>query len=321
MNIGIVGSGFMGRTHIEAYKNCGITNLFVCDSNYENAKKLADEFGAKAFSDFEEMLNSTNLDAVSICVPTPLHAPLTEKALEKGVAVLCEKPFASTVEEASSMIEKSRKTGVPLMVAHCLRFHKPYVYLKQALDDGRFGKLLSINMVRHSAMPVWSAGSWLANMEKSGGATVDLHVHETDMAVFLFGTPQAVTSVGDYKQCFTIYHYDDVAVSAEGSWRNVANYPFTSGYDANFENATVRFDGEKITVFDGENVDDTVMEKEIYPDYIKSDNPYESEIRYFLSNVESGEFDYCPATESLASTKTVYAELESLLSKNKLEIK
>lgn len=321
MNVGIVGAGFMGKTHIEAYKSCGIENLFVCDSNLCNAEKLAKEYGAKPFGDFEEMLERANLDAVSICVPTPLHEPLAMKALEKGVAVLCEKPFAATVEAADKLAEKANEMKTPLMVAHCLRFMKPYVYLKQAISDSRFGKLLSLNMHRHSTMPLWSAGSWLADMEKSGGAVIDLHIHETDMAVFLFGTPKAVTTAGDYKQCTTIYRYDGVVVSAQASWRKIENFPFTSGYDANFENATVSFDGSKVTVFDGKDIEGKALEKEIYPEYIKSENAYENEIRYFIANLKTGRFDYCPATESVMSTKTAYAELQSVKSGKTIEIK
>lgn len=321
MKVGIVGSGFMGKTHIDAYKKCGIDNLFVCDTNIENAKKLANEFGGKAFSDFDEMLNTANLDVVSVCVPTPLHQAVTLQALEKGVAVLCEKPFAATVEAAECMLNKAKESKTPLMVAHCLRFMKPYVYLKQAVTDNRFGKLLSLNMWRHSTMPLWSAGSWLSDMEKSGGAVVDLHVHETDIAVFLLGAPKAVTTMGDYKQCATLYHYDNVAVSAQASWREAENVPFMSGYNANFENATIRFDGEKVTVFDGDKVITDALETEVLPMYIKSDNPYENEICYFVSNVKSGNFEFCPVNESLVSTKTVYSELESVKLKKTVEVK
>ena len=321
MNIGIIGSGFMGKTHIECYKNCGVKNLFICDTNLSNAQKLATEYGGKAFSSFDELLNTVKLDAVSVCVPTPLHEPLALKALERGVAVLCEKPFAATVEAANRLVEKAKETKTPLMVAHCLRFMKPYICLKQAIKDGRYGAILSLNMYRHSTMPLWSEGSWLANMEKSGGAVVDLHIHETDMAVFLFGVPRAVTTVGDYKQCSTVYLYNGVGVSAQASWRKIANYPFTSGFDANFENATLRFDGNGLFLLDGKGEYNDLLQKENYPEFVKSDNAYENEIRYFLSGLKTGEFDYCPTSESVMSTKTAYAELQSVKSGKTIEIK
>lgn len=320
MKIGIVGSGYMGKTHINAYKNCGVNEFFVCDTNLENAQKLANEFNGTAFDDFDKMLDSVKLDAVSICVPTPLHNPLAIKALEKGVAVLCEKPFASSVEAAAEIVEKAKATGTPLMVAHCLRFGKPYVYLKNVIKEGRFGKLLSLNMERHSTMPMWSAGSWLDNMKKSGGAVVDLHVHETDIAVFLFGAPSAVTTVGDYKQCSTLYHYEDIAVSAQSSWRAIKNYPFKSGYDANFEKATVHYDGSNVTVITEDGLNDTVLKEESFSEYMKSEDFYTNEICYFINQLKNGDFKHSPYEESLLSIKTVFSELESVLTKKTVSV-
>ena len=97
--------------------------------------------------------------------------------------------------------------------------------------------------------------------------------------------------------------------------------PFTSGYDANFENATIRFDGEKITIYDGESAVTDALENEVFPEFIKSDNPYENEIYYFISRAKSGEFYYCPVNESVISIKTAYAELESVKHKKTIEVK
>ncbi len=320
MKIGIVGSGYMGRTHIEAYKNCGISEFCVCDVNLENAKKLADAYGGVAYDDFNKMLDEAKLDTVSICVPTPLHQPLACAALEKGVAVLCEKPFASSNEAAEEIVNKSKETGTPLMVAHVLRFMKPYYFLKKAVEDGRFGKLLSLSMKRCSTTPLWGAGNWLMNVEKSGGAVIDMHTHETDIAVFLFGKPNFVTTVGSYLQCSTVYGYDAVGVDAQSSWRKPKLYPFTSGYDANFEDATVLFDGANVVIYKDEETITDALENEVCPEYINAADPYENEIRYFLSEIKNGEFSYCPTSESLITIKTGYAELESVKTKKTVKI-
>lgn len=320
MKIGIVGSGYMGQTHIEAYKNCGVKELYVCDTNLENAQKLAQKYGGKAYGDFNQMLDEVKPDAVSICVPTPLHNPLSIAALEKGVAVLCEKPFASSSEEAEEIVNKAKQTGTPLMVAHVLRFMKPYYYLKKCVEDGRFGKLLSLSMKRNSTAPLWSAGNWLMNIEKSGGAVIDMHTHETDMTVFLFGKPKSVTTVGSYLHCSTVYEYEEVGVDAQSSWRKPKTYPFTSGYDANFEEATVLFDGENVVVYKCEQIIKDALENEGCPDYINNADPYQNEICYFLSNLKSNKFDYCSIEESLITIKTGYAELESIKTKKTVEI-
>ncbi len=319
MKIGIVGSGFMGQTHIEGYKNCGIKDFCVCDTNLENAQKLAEKYNGKAYADFDQMLENEKLDAVSICVPTPLHNPLAIKALEKGIAVLCEKPFASSNEEAEEIVNKSKETGTPLMVAHVLRFWKPYYLLKKAIEDGRYGKILALSMKRHSTAPLWGAGNWLMDAKKSGGAVIDMHTHETDIAVFLFGKPKFVTTVGDYMQCSTVFGYDNVGVDAQSSWRKPKEYPFTSGFDANFEDATIVFDGQNVVVYTDKVITD-IIEKESFPEYLSSDNIYQNEIFYFLQNLEKGEFPYCPIEESLTTIKLGYAERESVETKKCVEI-
>lgn len=320
MKIGIVGSGFMGRTHIEGYKNCGITDFCVCDTNLENAEKLAEQYGAKAFDDFDKMLAQAKPDAVSICVPTPFHKPFACKALENGVAVLCEKPFASSSEEAEEIVNTSKRTGTPLMVAHVLRFMKPYYFLKKIVEEKRFGELLCLDMKRHSTAPLWGAGNWLMNAKISGGAIVDMHTHETDIAICLFGKPNYVTTVGSYMQCSTVYGYENVGVSVVTSWRKPKMFPFTSGYDANFENASVVFDGEKVVIYTDDETITDALEKEVCPEYINGADPYENEIRYFLNGIKTGDFSYCHHDDSLLVIKTIYAGLESMENKKPVDI-
>lgn len=322
MKAGIVGSGFMGKQHLASLQKCGVKDFCICDSNFENAKALADTCGGTAYADFDEMLEKEMLSCVSICVPTAFHKPLAIKALEKGVAVLCEKPFAPDEKDAQEIVDKSRETGTPLMVAHVVRFFKQYIYLKNAIKDGRFGKLLALDMHRHSTMPLWSAGSWLEKVEKSGGAVHDMQIHEIDYIISIFGVPRAITAQGDYMQCITVYHYDnfDGALSSHTSWRPHKNLPFTATYDANFENASVIFDGAEITVYDGENTITDVLENEPFADYIFSDDPYDNEIRYFLDNIENGSFPYCDAQDAVAAIKTARTSLKSIKEKKRIPL-
>ena len=322
MKAGIVGSGFMGKQHLASLQKSGVESFCICDSNLENAKILAESCNGTAYADFDEMLEKESLDMVSICVPTAFHNPFAIKALEKGVAVLCEKPFAPNGELAQEIVDKSKETGTPLMVAHCIRFHKPYIYLRNAIKDGRFGKLLTLDMHRHSTMPLWSAGSWLENAKKSGGAVLDMQIHEIDFIISVFGAPKAITAQGDYMQCLTVYHFDDFdgAVSSHTSWRPHKTFPFTSTYDANFENASIVFDGANITVYDRDNTVTNVIENETFEDYIFSDDPYDNEMRYFLDNLKSGSFEYCDPSEAVLAIKTATASLNSIQEKKVISL-
>ena len=322
MIAGIIGAGYIADEHLNAMLACGITDICICDKNEEQAHKLASKCNGRIYTNADEMFETSGIDFVSVCTPTSTHFPIVLKALDKKIPVLCEKPFSATLEEANQMIIKSRETNTMLMVAHCLRFGKAYAYLKNCINDGRFGKLLSLTMFRHSTEPLWSVGSWLSNCEVSGGAVVDLHIHETDMAVFLLGAPKAVTTVGGYKQCSTVYHYDipNLAVSAQSSWRPTRTYPFCGGFDANFEGATVLFKGDIFQVFTDDGELDNALAKESFPDYITDKGFYVNEMKYFIECLPLGKAANCNPNDSMTSLKVVHAELASILQNKTINI-
>src|SRR4051812_29996084 len=104
LRIGIAGCGGIGRTHLQAYRAIGVTPLALAEPNTTTLAAAQAEYGGAPFADYREMLAATELDALSICTPPALHAEIAEAALAAGVAVLCEKPLAPTVEACESMI-------------------------------------------------------------------------------------------------------------------------------------------------------------------------------------------------------------------------
>ena len=132
VRVGIVGLGFMGKMHFRCYKALKNVKLVaICDidenkfkstggtaGNISGAEKPLDFSGISFYTNFDKMLKEANLDAISITLPTYLHAKYTVKALKAGLNVLCEKPMATTLEDARSMIDASEQTGKFLMIAH-----------------------------------------------------------------------------------------------------------------------------------------------------------------------------------------------------------
>ncbi|MEC9349760.1 MAG: Gfo/Idh/MocA family oxidoreductase, partial [Planctomycetota bacterium] len=136
----------------------------------------------------------------------------------------------------------------PLMVAQVLRFMPEFSLLSDAVKSKRWGKLLSLHMKRIIAMPEWGDSSWFADPAKSGGMVIDLHIHDTDFIVHLFGKPNAVSSNGLVDKrgvnfIRTTYHgkAKGPLLSAEAGWLNAPGLPFEHGYDAFFEKGTVHF--------------------------------------------------------------------------------
>lgn len=252
-NIAIVGFGFMGQMHARCYQAMKNANLVaIVDQTPANSQKCLKKMGLdiKVYASLSDLFAAKDVDAVDICLPTDLHVPVGLEVVAAGKHVFCEKPFAPTVEEGRKLVEAARRKKVYLMVGHCIRFWPEYQYLETAIKENKYGKLLSLAMHRRSSRPTYSASNWLQNPKLSGGAVYDLHIHDTDYALHLFGKPTAVTSVGTkdfsgWAHVYTTYHYKNVAVVAQGGWNYPVKHAFSMGWEAIFENAVLVFESTK----------------------------------------------------------------------------
>lgn len=267
IRVGILGLGFMGRMHYRCWKALpGARLAAVCESNPKvlaaagepaggNVAGAADHIDLnelKVYSDLGEMLKDKSVDALSITLPTFLHADTTVKALEAGVHVLCEKPMALSVEDCDRMIAASQSAGRVLQIGHCIRFWPEYVVTRELIKSGLHGKPVAASFRRFTALPTWSPDSWFADEKRSGGQPLDLHIHDTDYVHHVFGMPSAVNSVADEAQTYisTQYHYDNgPAVVAESTWRMAPAFGFEMSFVVVLERATILFDSTRSPAF------------------------------------------------------------------------
>jgi len=248
VKVGVIGAGFMGAMHSQCYSLIpGAKLVGIADIRKDKGTELAHKFGNAAFYEkAEDLLKNPEVDAVDICLPTYLHPEWVVKAAAAGKSVICEKPIALTVEDADRMVEAAEKHKVIFMVAQVIRFWPEYVRLKEIYDRGELGKLISLHLVRLSPTPTWSWDNWLMNSRKSGSALVDLHVHDTDYALYLCGKPKDLYSCGrkvegGYCHILTSFKYSNFIVTAEGGWDFVDTFPFRMAFTANFEKGTVEY--------------------------------------------------------------------------------
>jgi UDP-N-acetylglucosamine 3-dehydrogenase len=161
-----------------------------CDRSEERAAAFAEQYGGKVFTDYEELLTLEELDAVSVCTPNALHAPISIAAARAGKHVLCEKPMATSREEAQAMIEAAEEAGVILMIGHNQRLMPPHVKAKEILQSGTLGKVLTFRTAfAHGGPEAWSvegAGGWFFQKDQAFvGAMGDLGVHKADLIRWL----------------------------------------------------------------------------------------------------------------------------------------
>src|SRR5262249_50099556 len=133
---------------------------------------------------------------LDICLPTYLHKETAIAALKAGKHVMVEKPIALSIEDADEMVETARETGRALMVGQVLRFFPEFAHIKQVMESGHYGELAAIHLKRVISKPTWARDDWFADTSKTGGAVVDLHIHDADFVQFLFGMPQQVFASG-----------------------------------------------------------------------------------------------------------------------------
>jgi UDP-N-acetylglucosamine 3-dehydrogenase len=190
LRIVIIGAGNIARAHARAYAaqppdQCQIVGC--CDVLAAQADKLAGEFGGQAYTQTERMLAELRPDAVSVCTPPAYHLEQATLALEKGIPVLCEKPFSVDGPSARRLAGTARRLGVLLMPAHCHRFHGPVQQLKELIEAGKLGRLTLLqNRFAFKATTVLE--SWFVRKDVAGGGVLlDTAVHSVDLFRHLAG--------------------------------------------------------------------------------------------------------------------------------------
>jgi len=263
VRVGVLGMGFIGQQHYGVWQAVdGAEVVAVADKeadriaaeaaavggNIGEAAKL-DLSSVSRYTSLEAMLAAGGLDVADICLPTFVHPDLTATAFAGGVHVICEKPMALDVAGCDRMLAAAEQAGKMLFVAQCIRFWPEYEVLARMVREGELGRLVSLKLTRLSPSPFWSQGGWLNDPAKSGGALLDLHIHDADFIMSVIGMPPAVFSRAGHlppdgpkvDHVTTHYLYDDALVVAEGGWAMPPDYPFEMAFEALGEKGCLRF--------------------------------------------------------------------------------
>ncbi|WP_066388683.1 Gfo/Idh/MocA family protein [Neobacillus mesonae] len=203
VRVGVIGCGGIAQNrHLPEYnihQNVEITA--VCDIHEDRARKIADNYGASAFTSFEELINSGLVDAVSVCTSNDLHAPVSIAALEAGLHVLCEKPMATSKQAAEEMIAVAERSGKKLMIAHNQRFIPSHQKARRLIESVEIGRIYSFRTTfGHGGPELGNAegkNSWFFQKERAFvGAMGDLGVHKSDLLRYLLG--EEIVEVGSF---------------------------------------------------------------------------------------------------------------------------
>jgi predicted dehydrogenase len=211
LNIGLVGYGFMGRTHSNAFRK--VANFFdvpfkpvlkaVCGRNSERTEAFANQWGYESTeTDWKKLIERPDIDVIDIASPNDTHAEVAIRAAEAGKAVLCEKPLGRNAAEALTMVEAAENAGVANMVWYNYRRVPAVVLAKQLIDEGRLGRIFHYrakflqDWTISKDLPQGGEGLWRLDASVAGsGVTGDLLAHCIDTALWLNGPVNSVTAM------------------------------------------------------------------------------------------------------------------------------
>ena len=250
----IIGLGDISFVHLDGILgNPEIQLVAACDLNEELKSRVPE--GTPFYTDYKQMVAEQKPDVVHNCLPHYLHFPVTRELVEMGCNVFCEKPIALNYRDAKEMLDTAEAKGCNLYIAQVLQFTKEIQALHKLVETEEYGKVLDASFERLSAAPRWAVGGWLFDKDKSGLLPFDLHIHDLDVIVSLFGKPDSFTATTcrgrdkTYPEHLRInYRFGDVNVLGEAAWYN-ADIPWTARWSVYFENAVVIHDGASMTAY------------------------------------------------------------------------
>lgn len=278
LRIGLIGCGFMGRTHSNGYNR--IQNFFpelqfkpvlkaVCSRNPEKVKAFAEQWGYESFeTDWRKLVERDDIDAIDICTPNDTHAEIAIAAAAKGKMILCEKPLARTVAEGQKMVDAIEKAKVANTVWYNYRRVPAVTLAKQIIDSGKLGKIFHFraNFLQDWTispdLPQGGTGTWRLDVDAAGsGVTGDLLAHCIDTAMWLNGAIRDVSAVtetfikervhtdtgkkqkvGIDDACIFHCHFDNGSLGLFESTRYARGHKALYTFEINGEHASIRWD-------------------------------------------------------------------------------
>lgn len=278
LRIGLVGCGFMGRTHSNGYKRVG--DFFpaltyrpvlkaVCSRNLEKVQAFADQWGYESVeTDWKDLITRDDIDAVDICAPNNMHAEIAIAAAAAGKMILCEKPLSRTLAEGVAMVNSIEKAGVPNTVWYNYRRVPAVSLAKQIIDSGKLGKIFHYraNFLQdwtiNADLPQGGEGLWRLDIDAAGsGVTGDLLAHCIDTAIWLNGGIKDVSAltetfvkermhqltgklekVGIDDACIFHCHFNNGSLGLFESTRYARGHKALYTFEINGEHASIRWD-------------------------------------------------------------------------------
>lgn len=316
MRVGVIGVGAMGQNHARVYADGPADLVGVSDPDVEVGRSVAKQFSTSHSADYRELLRE-DLDAVSVCVPTRLHARVARDAIGRGLHVLVEKPLADNVADAQGIVDTARAAGVVLAVGHVERHNPVVAQTKGALEAGAYGDLITVAARRVSSFP---------ERVRDVGVIMDLGIHDLDVLRFLVGSPvRRVAALGGRRKHDAFEDHATILLDFENgvngfvevNWltplkvRKLALTCLESFVEVDYIAQTVTVSSSTPMPLNPFNLYHVPFEFDIRHVAIKREEPLRREIRDFLEAIEAKRDPLVTGEQAVETLRVVEAAVRS----------
>ena len=330
LKLGIIGFGHIGQIHCEAIRHVPGVELVAIGTSRPDETRRACDPNVCVYPNYSHVLDHAGLDAIVVCVPTYVHEHFVVEALRRGLAVLCEKPIALDLKSARRMLAAAHDSNTCLMIAQVLRFWPPYVSIKRLVREGTIGVVQAVAGYRLAQYPPW--GNWFRDPEKSGGAVLDMQVHDVDFVYWLLGPPLEVyaagirSQTGSWDQVTTLFRYPESVATLEGTYLMPSSWPFSCGIRVTGACGCLEFSFR--VSGNVENRQRAESHLRLYTNTgtiaeppVTDDDMYVAQLSYFTECVARRQLpDQCPPEETLEVMKIMHACEQSLCTRSPVHL-
>lgn len=309
-SVGIAGSGFMARTHLELYQRMDVDVVAI--GSPSGPQPFIDQHGlaASAYTDVRSLCEDEEVDFLDICTPTDTHPALIEAAATNGVDAFLEKPIARDLAAARDIASTVDASGITVMLGHVLRFHPAYERAQGLVEDGAIGTPGVARARRLSPFPTWGADDWYTDRDRSGGVFLDLAIHDLDFLRSVWGPVETVfarRTRGDELEhgTATLRFQNGATGYVEASWAQPDSRDLTSELELAGDDGLIELTSDADHALTTFTADDRAFENPL------SDDGYARELSHFVDCIESGTEPAVTIDDGMAALRLALAASHS----------
>jgi UDP-N-acetylglucosamine 3-dehydrogenase len=324
LRVAIIGCGGLGQVHADCYTAIpGVQVVGVHDLADEQANRLAMRTNSVAYHSFDEMLERSGCDLVSVTLPSHLHKSFTVRAASYGKHVICEKPIALNLQDAKEMIRVCQANNVMLFIGHVVRFFPEYAQMKQKVQEEALGRVGVAHAKRAGGHP-GIARAWYREDEKSGGVVADLMIHDIDFMRWTLGEVRSVYGLRRNESDFdyalaTVVFKNGAVANLEAFWGYPG--PFVTAAEIAGSNGLIRSDSTKSASLQIRKTSESSSSGGIQipqsPGFI---SPYTMELSHFVDCIRTRSEPIVTANDAYLALEIALAVTESSRTGNTITV-